>query len=88
VLIHESNFYRQGTTPWANNYYTDKGKTLPLTPPFDLAAEDPSNQRTDENRGAIWDAYARLVAFASEALSVVTSEDICSLAHSTVKPAP
>jgi len=88
VLIHENNFYRQGATPWASIYYDDKGKSLPLSPPFDLDATDPSNARTDENRDAIWDGYAQLVAFAADRLRVVTSRDVAELARSEATPTP
>jgi len=85
VLIHENNFYRQGATPWANIYYADKGKTLPLQQPFDLGAPDPSTARSEANVDAIWAAYERLVRFAAETLCVVTSTDIVELARAAAE---
>jgi len=81
VLIHENNFYRQGATPWADIYYETKRKVTPRTPPFDLSTPDPSSPRTSANESDIWAAYRELVAYAASRLSVVTSEDIVTMAE-------
>jgi hypothetical protein len=60
VLIHENNFFRQNATPWALIYYTDRQKTTPLTPPFDLGAPDGSEPRTivsHDHRQSRWLEY-------------------------------
>lgn len=80
VLIHENNFYRRAATPFTFIYWADKDKTQPLSPPFDLNAPDASHPRTKENQTTIWAAYEEIMAYASENLNVVTSEDIVSLA--------
>jgi hypothetical protein len=85
VLIHENNFFRKSATPWANVYYEDAQKGTPRTAPFDLTTPDASRPRTDEDKDAIWEAYAALVAYAAEFLTVVTSEDIVQLALATSK---
>lgn len=85
VLIHENNFFRKSATPWANVFYADAQKGTPRTAPFDLNAPDASRPRTDEDKDAIWEAYAALVAYAAEFLTVVTSEDIVQLALATSK---
>ncbi len=81
VLIHENNFYRRGGTPFTFIYWADKDKSQPLSPPYDLNAPDASQPRSAENQAAIWAAYEELVAYAAEHLSVVTSEDIVSMAN-------
>lgn len=82
ALIHENNFYRSGPEAWTSIYYTlEKGKkSTPLSPPYDLGAEDPSKPRSEANQEAIWKAYEKLVAFAAAHLQVVTSSDIVQLA--------
>ncbi|MBN2547681.1 MAG: hypothetical protein JXB15_00875 [Anaerolineales bacterium] len=83
ALIHENNFYRSGPEAWTSIYYTvEKGKkSTPLTPPFDLGADDPSKPRSAADQAAIWEAYEQLVAFAAKHLQVVTSSDIVQLAQ-------
>jgi len=84
-LIHENNFYRSGAEAWSSIYFTmDKGKKdVPLPPPWDLSAPDPSRLRSEADQQAIFAAYEELVAFASANLTVVTSEDILALAHAS-----
>ncbi len=81
-LIHENNYYRSGAEGWSSIYFTmNKGKIdEPLLPPFDLSAPDPSRPRTEEDQAAIFAAYEELVAYAAANLTVVTSEDIVTLA--------
>jgi len=85
-LIHENNFYRARSTPWAQVYYSDRRKSRPLEPPFNLNALDASVARSPEDRQAIWRAYEEIVAYAAANLKVVTSEDIARMAESTRKP--
>ena len=80
VLIHESNFYRQGATPWTYLFYTDGKKTIPRQPPYDLSAPDASKPRSSEQQEAIWEAYETLIAHASSSHHVVTSVDIVEMA--------
>jgi peptidoglycan/xylan/chitin deacetylase (PgdA/CDA1 family) len=82
VLIHENNFYRSGPEGWTSIYYSiDAGKRgEPLSPPFNLDAPDPSQERRESEKTAIWQAYEDLVAYAAAHLKVVTSEDILELA--------
>jgi len=82
-LIHENNFFRARSTPFALIYYADTRKSRPLEPPFDLAGPDTSVARSPENRDAIWKAYEQIVAYAAANLKVVTSEDIVKMAEST-----
>jgi len=81
-LIHENNFYRARSTPWALVYYADVRKSRPLRPAFKLDAPDASVARSPENRQAIWRAYEGIVAYAAANLKVVTSEDIVKMAGS------
>ncbi len=81
-LIHENNFSRAGAEGWTSIYFAiDNGKkTTPLSPPYDLNAPDPSRLRPPEEQQAIWIAYEELVAYAAQHLTVVTSEDIVTMA--------
>jgi hypothetical protein len=83
ALIHENNFYRSGPEAWTSFYYTlDKGKRfLPLSPPFNLDAQDASVLRPASDQQAIWLAYEQLVAYAAQHLQVVTSLDIVRMAE-------
>ena len=81
-LIHENNFCRARSTPWALVYYADPRKSRPLQAPFDLNAADASVARSPEDRQAIWRAYEEIVAYAAANLKVVTSEDIVKMAES------
>jgi peptidoglycan/xylan/chitin deacetylase (PgdA/CDA1 family) len=81
VLIHENNFYRRGATPWTYVYYEKMGNTVPKAPPYNLAAPDASEPRTEENVEAIWQAYEDLIVYASAHLRVVTSADVVALAE-------
>lgn len=76
ALIHEDNFTCEGATPWALVYYEDAQKGTPRQPPFDLAAPDASQHRSEESAEAVWAAYEALVAYAAAHLDVVTSEDL------------
>ncbi len=82
-LIHENNYYRGGAVGWSSIYYVmeNSDATSPLSPPFDLSAPDPSLPRSAEEQSSIWAAYEELVAHATANLTVVTSEDIISLAQ-------
>jgi len=55
-LIHENNFYRARSTPWALVYYADIRKSRPLNAPFNLNAPDASVARSPADRQAIWRA--------------------------------
>ena len=85
-LIHENNFYRARSTPWALVYYADVRKSRPLRPPFDLDAPDASVARSPADRQAIWRAYEEIVAYAAANLKVVTSEDVARMAESAPHP--
>jgi len=85
-LIHENNFYRARSTPWALVYYADIRKSRALKPPFNLGAPDASVARSPEDRQAIWSAYEEIVAYAAANLKVVTSEDIVRMAESARQP--
>jgi len=80
-LIHENNFYRARSTPWALVYYADSRKHRPLKAPFDLNARDASIARSPADRQAIWRAYEEIVTHAAANLKVVTSEDIVNMAE-------
>jgi hypothetical protein len=82
ALIHENNFSRSGPEGWTGIYFEVKRKdhVVPLSPPYDLNAVDPSTLRADSEKQAIFDAYEALVAYAASHLKVVTSEDIVLLA--------
>ncbi|MBA4379512.1 MAG: hypothetical protein C0393_02300 [Anaerolinea sp.] len=83
ALIHENNYYRSGAEAWSSIYFTmEKGKKdEPLSPPWNLSASDPSKLRAPEDQQAIFAAYEELVAYAVQNLSVVTSEDIVTMAQ-------
>jgi len=55
-LIHENNFYRARSTPWALVYYADIRRGRPLNAPFNLNAPDASVARSPADRQAIWRA--------------------------------
>ena len=81
-LIHENNFYRSGPVGWSSIYYSveQNKRKLPVSPPYDLNAPDPSHLRSEKDREAIWQAYEALVAYAAQNLNVVTSQDILMMA--------
>jgi len=85
-LIHENNFYRRRSTPWALIYYADARKSRPLMPPYNLKAPDASQPRPARDQQAIWKAYEQLVAYAAANLKVVTSQDIVTMAGLVRKP--
>lgn len=82
ALIHENNFSRSGPEGWKSFYYEMDGakKGDPLSPPYDLSAPDPSRERTEADKAAIFAAYEEMVAYAAANLTVVTSEDIVEMA--------
>jgi hypothetical protein len=82
-LIHENNFYRSGPVGWSSIYYSveQNKRKLPVSPPYDLNAPDPSHLRSEKDREAIWQAYEALVAYAAQNLNVVTSQDILMMAE-------
>ena len=82
-LIHENNFYRSGAESWTLRYYADEEKSAPLTPPFNLAAPDPSKPRSQSDQDAIWTAYEEMVAYAAGHTAVVTAGDIVQLARAS-----
>jgi len=81
ALIHENNFVRSGAEGWTLSYYTDTTRDVPLSPPFDVNAADPSALRSESDQERIWTAYENLVAWASANLTVVTSADLVALAR-------
>ncbi|MEK7825446.1 MAG: hypothetical protein AAB266_03380, partial [Nitrospirota bacterium] len=83
-LIHENNYYRGGAVGWSAIYYVmeNSDATSPLSPPFDLSAPDLSLPRSAEEQSDIWTSYEEMVIYATAHLTVVTSEDIISLAQS------
>jgi len=82
-LIHENNFSRAGAEGWSSIYFTmENGKRSdPLSPPYNLNAPDPSRLRPPEEQQAIWAAYKEMVAYAAQYFTVVTSEDIVTMAQ-------
>lgn len=82
-LIHENNFYRAGAEGWTSIYFAiDKDKkSKPLSPPFDLNAPDHSRLHPPEEQDAVWAAYEELVAYTAAHFTVVTSEDIVTMAQ-------
>ena len=85
-LIHENNFYRRRSTPWASIYYADVRKSRPRKPPYNLKAPDASLPRLARDQKAIWKAYEQLVAYAAANLKVVTSQDIMTMAEAARQP--
>lgn len=81
VPIDEYNFYREGAAPWSLIYYQDESMSQSKAPPFDLTSPDPSSPRSSQSQGAVWEAYAGLVAWAATYMEVVTSADIVALAN-------
>ncbi|KAA0237346.1 hypothetical protein EDM76_06620 [bacterium] len=82
-LIHENNFPRSGPEVWTPIYWEGGDKSLPASPPYNMAAPDPSKLRTQSQAEAIWEAYEELVAYAAANLAVVTSAEIVSLAEAS-----
>ncbi len=80
VPINEYSFYRSGPAPWSLIYYQDTARSASKSPPFDLNAEDPSSERGEADRQAVWDAYEAMIEWASVYLDPVTSEDILAIA--------
>lgn len=79
AIIHENNFFRSGPESWTSIYYKEKEKKTVLTSPYNLQAEEWGKSRNDDSKKAIWSAYKALVTYASESMTVVTSEDIVRL---------
>lgn len=79
ALIHEDNLYGSGTG-WGGIYYANGDQSKPLAPPYNINAPDTSRPRAQSSRDAIWQAYEEMVAYASQNLCVVTSQDIVALA--------
>ncbi len=76
ALIHENNFYRFGPEAWTAIYWSDRRKTQPKSPPFDLSAPDRSRERSKEERERIFASYEAMVAYAAANLIVATSADL------------
>jgi hypothetical protein len=84
VLIHEHNFKRTGSTPFSSIYHVMNGQR-PVSakkPPWDLSTPDVTEPLTPEQSEAIFSAYERMVAWASQHTRVVTMEDIAALDES------
>lgn len=81
-LVHDNNFTRSGSDPWLYTYWKDKEKENPRSAPYDLAADDPSDRRSDEEKSRILQAYENLVEFAATNYKVVTFGDIVTMASS------
>lgn len=81
-LIHENNFLRAGAEGWNSFYYDINGnrKGQPLPPPWNLNAPDPSLLRTTDEQQRIMAAYTEMVHYAATNLTVVTSDDIVTMA--------
>lgn len=79
VPISEHRFYREGSVPWIQIYYSGGDRTNPNSPPFDLNAPDASSPRPLEQQQAIWSAYTELVQWSAKYMQVITSADLASL---------
>lgn len=80
ALIHENNFYRFGPEGWTAIYWSDRRKTQPKLPPYDLTIPDRSRERGAEERDRIFAQYEGMVAYAAENLTVATSADLVAAA--------
>jgi hypothetical protein len=80
-LIHENNYFRARSTPFALIYYEDRSKKKVRKPPFDINGPDASVPRPQEDRELVWNAYEELVAWAAANLKVVTTEDLVRMAE-------
>ena len=84
VLIHEHNFKRTGSEPFNSIYHVMNGQR-PVSAkkaPWDLSTPDVTEALTAEQSEAIFVAYDRMVAWASQHTHVVTMEDIATFDES------
>ena len=84
VLIHENNFKRTGSEPFNSIYHVMDGQyPKGVKPsPWDLSTPDVTTSLTSEQSEAIFAAYERMVAWASQHTRVVTMEDIAVMDES------
>lgn len=79
-LIHEDNWYKQGTA-WDGTYFEDRGRKQPRTPPYKPDPRRMVRLRTEEEQARIrawWDELVR-VAATDPRIRVVVSTDLLQL---------
>lgn len=79
-LIHEDNWYKQGTA-WDGTYFEDRGRKQPRTPPFKPEPRRMVRLRTDDEQARIWQWWEDLVAAAAgdKRIRVVTLAGLIGL---------
>jgi hypothetical protein len=82
-LIHEDNWYKQGTS-WDGTYYEDRGRKQPRTPPFKPEPRRMVRLRDEEEQARIWKWWEDLVGAAAgdKRIRVATSNDLLGLVRS------
>jgi len=79
-LIHEDNWYKQGTS-WDGTYFEDRGRKQPRQPPFKPESRRMVRLRAEEERARIWAWWEDLAAAASgdPRIRVMTAGDLLAL---------
>jgi hypothetical protein len=79
-LIHEDNWYKQGTS-WDGTYFEDRGRKQPRTPPYKAEPRRMVRLRASEEQARIWAWWEELVAAAAgdPRIRVATASDILTL---------
>jgi hypothetical protein len=79
-LIHEDNWYKQGSS-WDATFYTDRGRRQSRTPPYTPEPRKGVRIRTSEEQARIWKWWEDLVAYAAteKRIRVLASSDLIQL---------
>ena len=79
-LIHEDNWYKQGTS-WDGTYFEDRGRKQPRTPPFKPEPRRMVRLRAEEEQARIWKWWEELVGAAAgdPRVRVAASTDLLGL---------
>jgi len=79
-LIHEDNWYKQGTS-WDGTYFEDRGRKQPRQPPYEPEPRRMVRLRAEEEQARIWAWWEDLVAAAAAdpRIRVMTAGDLLAL---------
>jgi hypothetical protein len=79
-MIHEDNWYKQGTS-WDGTYFEDRGRKQPRKPPFKPEPRRMVRLRSGEEQARIWKWWEELIATAAgdKRILVATSNDLLQL---------
>jgi hypothetical protein len=79
-LIHEDNWYKQGTS-WNGTYFEDRGRKQPRTPPYKPEPRRMVRVRSQEDQDRIWNWWDGLVEAAARdrRVRVVIARDLLGM---------